>query len=188
MADLVECSRPTIQAIELAKLPLSEKLATRIEHETGISLEWLLANDPGKPPVDWINMPYTQRTYDQHQASKNRSSSDPNDFYYMQGTMALALAEICNMLLESYKTGRLDLCGFKLKQTLGDLRKELGIGERSVLKSAADLMVSVESATEYVKASAHKKKTPNITRLTTVVDEFEREFYKLYTKKSKARP
>ena len=190
MADLVECSRPTIQAVELGKLPLSEKLAKRIEHETGIGLEWLLNNDTRKPLVDGFNLVYSRITFDQQQASKNRSAWNPNDFYFMQGVMGLALAEICNMVLESYKSGGLDLCGFKLKQALGDLRKELGVGDRPVLKSAADLLLSVvENTAEYAKATLHKKplKTPNIIRLTTVIDEFEREFYKLYTKKSKTR-
>jgi hypothetical protein len=191
MADLVECSRPTIQAIELGKLPLSEKLAKRIDHETGIGLEWLLANNPATPPVDGLGFPYTQRTFDQQQASRKRSSGDPNDFYYMQGVMAVALAEISNMVLESYKTGSLDLCGFKLREALADLRKHLGVRDRHVLKSAAAVAMSVaENTAEYVKATLQNKplKEPRIIRLTTVIDEFEREFYKLYMKKSKARP
>jgi hypothetical protein len=191
MADLAECSRPTIQAIELGKLPLSEKLAKRIEHETGIGLEWLLANAPAKPLVDGLGLPYTRRTFDQQQAYRKRSSANPNDFYYMQGVMALALAEISNMVLESYKTGRLDLCGFKLKEALADLRKHLGVGDHQILKSAAAVAMSVaENTAEYVKATLQNKpvKAPRIIRLTTVIDEFEREFYKLYMKKSKVRP
>jgi transcriptional regulator with XRE-family HTH domain len=191
MADIAECSRPTIQAIELCKLPLSDKLAKRIEHETGIGLEWLLTNDPAKPPLNGFGGPYTREMFDRYRASKNRSTSDPNDFYYMQGVMALALAEISNMVLESYQTGRLDLCGFKLKQTLADLRKELGVTGRYGLKSAGDIATAVfENTASYAIAKLENKPLrtpPNIIRLTTIIDEFEQEFYKLYKKKSKAR-
>ena len=45
LADLVDCSRLTIQAIESGKLRLSERLAQRVWLQTGVSISWLLQHD-----------------------------------------------------------------------------------------------------------------------------------------------
>ena len=47
---LAGSSAPTIQALELGKLPLSEDLALRLNEATGVRSQWLLANDLGNPP------------------------------------------------------------------------------------------------------------------------------------------
>jgi transcriptional regulator with XRE-family HTH domain len=49
LAEHVGKSTPTIQAIELGKLKLSETLAARIEEETGVSAGWLLNGDVDRP-------------------------------------------------------------------------------------------------------------------------------------------
>jgi len=60
MAAILECSTPTIQAVELGKLNLSSGLAQRVAFQTGISVEWLLANDINKPPVSARGDSYTK--------------------------------------------------------------------------------------------------------------------------------
>jgi transcriptional regulator with XRE-family HTH domain len=42
VAKLVGCARITIQAIELGKFPLSEKMATKLQGALGVPQEWLL--------------------------------------------------------------------------------------------------------------------------------------------------
>src|SRR5947207_12261211 len=69
MADLADCSVPTIQAVELGKLKLSVDLASRIHFKTGISPEWLLANDVSEPPVSSQGKPYTKAVFEQVQAA-----------------------------------------------------------------------------------------------------------------------
>jgi len=52
LADLRFQPARTIQAIELQKLRLSEKLALRIAYQSGISVGWLLGNNvEEQPPV-----------------------------------------------------------------------------------------------------------------------------------------
>ena len=53
LARLSSCSHPTIQAIELGKLALSQRLACRIAARTGADTKWLLANnlDRRMPPL-----------------------------------------------------------------------------------------------------------------------------------------
>lgn len=50
MADLVQRSTRTIQAVELGQLPLSEDLAKAIAEATGVDQGWLLENNPKTPP------------------------------------------------------------------------------------------------------------------------------------------
>ena len=49
---LVGCSASHIQAVEIRRLPLTERVAMRIFAETGVSPDWLLANDFGQPMVE----------------------------------------------------------------------------------------------------------------------------------------
>lgn len=65
----------TIQAVELGKLALSEKLAYRIAEATGVSVGWLLNGDPTAPAkaecpsgVRSPNQAYTRDVYEAHRA------------------------------------------------------------------------------------------------------------------------
>ncbi len=63
MAELIGCSTPTIQAIEHGKLKLSEKLGQEIAFKTGVSFEWLMANDVDKPIVEKYGDKFTYEYY-----------------------------------------------------------------------------------------------------------------------------
>jgi hypothetical protein len=58
-ADLAGRSTPTIQAVELGKLPLSEKLGADISRASGVSMNWLMAGKPGSAPLNELNEPLT---------------------------------------------------------------------------------------------------------------------------------
>jgi DNA-binding XRE family transcriptional regulator len=51
LADLIGCSRMSIQQIELGRLKLSDKMAEKISFHTGIDMNWLLGGDYKAPPV-----------------------------------------------------------------------------------------------------------------------------------------
>ena len=76
MAVVLHCSTPTIQAIELGRLKLSEKLAGMVSLKTGINLAWLLKNDVNQPPIDIKGKAYTKETFEQFQ-STNAIRKDP---------------------------------------------------------------------------------------------------------------
>src|SRR3989442_1000110 len=63
LAEMIDCASVTVQSLELGKLRLSQKLAKRIELQTGVSLEWLLQNDYTVPPTSEREpgQPYTKR-------------------------------------------------------------------------------------------------------------------------------
>ena len=49
LAALLDCTFETIKSVELGRLKLSNSLALRISLETGVSAEWLVANDIASP-------------------------------------------------------------------------------------------------------------------------------------------
>jgi transcriptional regulator with XRE-family HTH domain len=50
MAQLLKCSTPTVQAIELGKLKMSDRLALAATDATGIDTAWLMEGNPSAPP------------------------------------------------------------------------------------------------------------------------------------------
>jgi transcriptional regulator with XRE-family HTH domain len=61
LADYVGLSRRTIQDIERGVLPLSRRNAVRISEKTGVSVEWLLANDRSRPITNISGKPWNPR-------------------------------------------------------------------------------------------------------------------------------
>jgi transcriptional regulator with XRE-family HTH domain len=100
-ADKIGCSRIYVQKIEQTPehggQKLSSKLAQRIFHETGVSLDWLLGGDPSAPPVSAKGEPYTCETYKNAQAQKiyfdrPKDWSFSSDFLSMAGRLRSILA------------------------------------------------------------------------------------------------
>jgi transcriptional regulator with XRE-family HTH domain len=55
-----------ITKVSCGKIPLTIETAKAIAYETGISLNWLMANDPKAPPLDRWGGPYTKESYAKH--------------------------------------------------------------------------------------------------------------------------
>src|ERR1019366_10100692 len=70
MAELLECSPATIHSIESGRLRLSEPLATKMFHETGVSPGWLLRGNPKKAPEAANGEPYTKAVFEYLLANK----------------------------------------------------------------------------------------------------------------------
>ena len=129
MAAVLHCSAPTIQAIELDKLKLSEKLAGFASLQTGINLAWLLRNDVTKPPVDVKGKPYTQKTFEQFQ-STNAIRKDPQ----MGSEVAIyhrdkIINRLHALLIRSYINDDTDLCVYKLSNAFDELEKQFHVTE-----------------------------------------------------------
>jgi transcriptional regulator with XRE-family HTH domain len=92
-ADKIGCSRIYVQKIEQTPehggQKLSSKLAQRIFHETGVSLDWLLGGDPSAPPVSAKGEPYTRETYKKAQAQKIYSDR-PKDWSFSMDFLSMA--------------------------------------------------------------------------------------------------
>jgi len=89
LAEMIDCAPVTVQSIELGKLRLSQKLAKRIELQTGVSLEWLLQNDYAVPPTCRMEpgQPYTKRIYQMTRAEITDPRTDSADLIIAQGVL-----------------------------------------------------------------------------------------------------
>jgi len=76
-ADKIGKSAPTIQAIELGKLKMSDGIATLISHETGVSIGWLLGGDPSIPPypADAPSQVFGKDAFDARRVLLNREAT-----------------------------------------------------------------------------------------------------------------
>jgi len=70
LADVLGCSRMSLQQIELGRLQLSHRMAEKIALHTGVSMSWLLAHKYKVPPVCRRDpdQPYTREVYRQTRA------------------------------------------------------------------------------------------------------------------------
>lgn len=180
MANILGCSTPTIQAIELKKLPLSDKLADRIRYETGIDLAWLLGGNPSAPMIGLANTPYTKETFEICQASSTRRGSTPGDPHGVETLLSSALVQIQTMILESYDRDKLDLFSFKLQQALQELRKELGLKEDSKFEFRFPHVA--------LYPDRYRPRPPQRLggQVNALLREFEDYFFMLYKQKPKA--
>ena len=84
---LVNRAARTIQSIELGHLPLSEDLAMRLAHATGVDAGWLLEGDPAVPPrrgATTIGMGvdrqgYTRETFEYYRAYVESPAASPEE-------------------------------------------------------------------------------------------------------------
>lgn len=127
----------TIQKIELLQLALSEELANEIAQQTGVSVEWLLAGDPRKPPVtsssssssdDDSEELVTQESFEQVQAQlRNSIKGQHADRIHMD--IAKNLGLMASALVSAHRSGKYGLCEYKLSKALEGLENQFGRSE-----------------------------------------------------------
>jgi transcriptional regulator with XRE-family HTH domain len=129
MAERCGCSVDTIRSVEIGRLKLSEKLATKMFHETGISPEWLLNGDPSAPPISRSGDPYTRAKFDQAQASKLKNHYD-QPTPWSRNLDAFGFCTRIIAILESAATRKnYHMALYKVHTALGSLQRELGVDE-----------------------------------------------------------
>jgi transcriptional regulator with XRE-family HTH domain len=129
MADLIGCSVATIQSIELGpkRMALSERLAERIEMETGVSIEWLLSGDPLEPIEDVQGRVYSRKTFELYQRLKISSDGADDDMLMRQWfEVCLAFGE---MLLAGREQKRTSLTVFRIREALRRINQDLKLPE-----------------------------------------------------------
>ena len=136
LAAVLHCSTPTIQAIELGRLKLSEKLAGFASLNTGINLTWLLDNDVAHPPIDTKGKPYTKATFEEFQAN-NDIRKDPQ----MENDIAShcrdqIIFRLHALLRRAYINDDTDLCVYKLSKAFDELEKQFRVtnADRQAIK------------------------------------------------------
>src|SRR5947208_995266 len=124
--------------------PLSQKLAQRIFHETGISLDWLRAGDPSAPPVSGRGEPYTLETFQRAQAEK-KYFDRPHPWFQNNDALKCC-ARVVAILQSASKGNAYYMAMWKLGAALDALQKEFGQepGTESTNKQVDLLMPLIE--------------------------------------------
>jgi hypothetical protein len=129
MAAILECSTPTIQAVELGRLNLSEKLAGLVSHKTGINLTWLLKNDVNQPPVDVEGVPYTKALFEDYQALGLQQKHPDLGALQALHSLTMNIRRLCAIQFRAYKNDDSALCAYKLAKAFEELEKHFGVTE-----------------------------------------------------------
>lgn len=129
MSDLLHCAAVTVQKVENAGLKLSNELAKRISHETGVRLSWLLNGDPTTPPLTAAGAPYSNEFYLRFRARKTTGANIIDEL--MLATYALNCHLRIRAIIESAHRRRADfqIVRYKLDLFLDALAAEFGQNE-----------------------------------------------------------
>ena len=160
LAQMIDCAPVTVQSIELAKLRLSQKLAKRIELQTGVSLEWLLHNDYTVPPTCRMEpgQPYTKRIYQMTRAEITDPRTDPADLIIAQGVLDSATHQLTAGFLTAYRRNQTVFFYYKLREILDDFGAEFPPARD--LDPTLSLSKKTAQLHQLLVKAAESKKTP----------------------------
>lgn len=177
LADLVQRSRPTIQAIELGKLRLSEELARRIAYRTGVSMIWLMQNGPQSPPISFDGRPFTRDTFESERASFNRPATRQGELEAIRLAQVTAVEKLAATCSRAYQADQVWLWTYKVEELLNSLVSQFGEDasikalavryypemkkRRPVVQPIIDKLNDDILATAKKKAQTHEHKTAN---------------------------
>ena len=196
LATLLGCSTPTIQAIELCKLSLSEKLAKRIAWETGVSLGWLLGGDPTAPITTQSGRPYIQKVFEIRRAEMSRPKTEISDSLHAYFILHNSVIKLTGLLLHSYRTGEFNLCAYKISTALDALVKQFGApldwGNWPAIQHVLASKYITQEIDEQMGIENKPLQSPNLLALLketqALLDAFHRDFLAAFEAKRAKLP
>ena len=159
MAALLGCSVNTIWSVESGRLKLSEQLAKKMSHQTGVSMEWLLNGDPLARPFTTRSGPrpwreFTRQEFESHVALMKAVDHTPKStFSYDFITLAAKLRRILHTANQAHNY---HLARWKITRALDELARALDAppAEDLVPDAAASSAVCAKKRTRpYANAS-----------------------------------
>lgn len=133
----IDLSRPTIQAIELGKLRLTEENALKIQEATGVAMDWLLAGDVASEPYYFYGdelRRYSKDVFEEIQASKNsdwemvRPEETPSDVHI---TALATTGDWFPIFAAADKAGKADLAIYFMRKFLNEMAEKFGRDEET---------------------------------------------------------
>jgi transcriptional regulator with XRE-family HTH domain len=129
-ATYLECSRLTLQNVELGRRPLSDQLAHTIALRTGVSHDWLLDGNPKQPPCDHDGKPYTRDSITDHM--HRVINEDPGRFERIKVQEPLFRSYwakhgrmMYELLWEALRQNKLEQVSMRLSDALHDIAPEV---------------------------------------------------------------
>jgi len=164
LADLLRCSRMSIQQIESGKLRMSHKMAEKISLHTGVSMNWLLANQYRVPPV-WqrdSEQPYTREAFKLTRAEVSRPRINPLDVGFLENVLAVAYHRLNAVAEEAYRTDKTVYFHYQLREFLEELERQWPASTNlhpsmKVAQTAALFHERLEKVRRAKKHSKHQK-------------------------------
>lgn len=123
-ARLLDCSPTTIHSLESGRLKISESMAARIIHQTGVDADWLLDNDPKMAARAKNRQPYTREIFGAAQATSRRlkHATQKEIAGHSIDWMGTARA----ILTKANSSGRYFMALYKLRRALWEIGAEFG--------------------------------------------------------------
>lgn len=125
MAEILDCSLGAVHSLESGRLWLSEAMATRMSHETGISISWLLGGDPKAPPIARDERPYTLEHFERARAKTERPLDKGNTAFCGLEFYGKARA----ILKHALPRGDAQLAAYKIGAKLREVARDFGAPE-----------------------------------------------------------
>jgi transcriptional regulator with XRE-family HTH domain len=161
--ELVGRERPTIQAIELGKLRLTEDLAAKISAQTGISARWLLEGTPDTPMVTPEGKPYTKEIFEALQARPRAREltltdevQDPKELemLYMRGVYVCA--DWFPMYSAATKAGKREIAEHLTLKFLDQMRERFGFD----MAAAQNIDAEIRFKSKKIRFSIPQRQKP----------------------------
>jgi transcriptional regulator with XRE-family HTH domain len=169
MAELLGCSMPTIQSLEIGRLKPSVNMATRISLETGVSLKWVLDGKVSiKPTAEFLGGPFTRQTYEETQAAKANvpDLSTASPWLGVALPLTFRIQRLCAILASANETNKFKLCSYKIDAFLDELEKEFG----------ADKVI--EDQEYYFAPNGKMARIPEIIDVMPIIEAFHERIRK----------
>jgi len=153
-AKLIGKSTPTIRSLESGRLKLSEGTARTIAKETGVSIFWLLENDPSKEPfyeVHGIRWPYGKAVYEVLQAEGAKSGFRPPEVStaLMHATTVRHCLDWLPIFAAAEKAGKGDLAVFLLRRFFADMTERFGADLRIAREASKSSRLTTADGSKY---------------------------------------
>ncbi len=102
-AEIIDRKRPTIQAVEYGRLPVSHQLAHQISLHTGAAEEWILGRQPG-PPTCQHNPAqlFTREVFEHTRSQVKDPRTGPVDAFVVREYIEGFCSELRGFGLEAY--------------------------------------------------------------------------------------
>lgn len=156
-AELHGCTVHTINSLESGRLKLSEVMAERIFHETGIAPKWLLDDDVSAPPKSARWEPFTREIFVATEANKATQDKQKPHFFAIE--FANLAGTLRDILAGANRTGRYRMAHYRIEKFLDQMAGEYGRGESGQaawLKSRAEMESDFALADDtFAKVEAH---------------------------------